>query len=204
MSKYIIGVCGTHGTGKSTIVKSVREAGYPVMDVQLSRTAQAALGWSSLSLAQESIENMWDLQEAVLGAMWDRDQAITKSKTLTLVERTPADVWAYTQLWCQRVGVDVGSSRQALSYRQRCRDMACQYAKFICVPASDKVPFVEDPHRADLASRKYVESEIKRFISSGLLPAYDIVYDDQDERSAEVLGIFALHNALLNGEMNGN
>ena len=98
MSKArIVGLCGTHGTGKSTIINGIRDLGYKVNQAQLSRSAQKALGWDTLSRAQESKANMWALQYAILNAMFDRDQEALSTGEIVLVERTPADVWAYTR-----------------------------------------------------------------------------------------------------------
>ena len=41
----IVGLSGTHGTGKSTIINGVAELGYKVNQAQLARAAQKALGW---------------------------------------------------------------------------------------------------------------------------------------------------------------
>lgn len=185
----IIGLCGTHGTGKTTILQAAKEAGCSVNEAQLSRAAQKALGWEKLSIAGESVENMWALQEAVLAAMYDRDEAILKSGELTVVERTPADVWAYTAMWCQRLNIDTNEDEHARNYRGRCRAMASKYLKFVVVPPVDAIPFVAEPNRADLASRQFVEHVINAFIWDGLLSAYKaytISTTSREGRSAEI------------------
>lgn len=189
--KFILGLSGTHGTGKSTILNGVSAAGYEVDFSQLSRSAQAALRWDRLSRAEESEENMWALQEAILGAMWDRDQAIIKSGRVTLVERSPADAWAYTLLWLHRLNLGV-DSRQAISYRNRCRDMATNYAKFILVRPESAIPFVAESARADEQSRNFVDSALSLFIQGGELPHHIIESVGADARIAEVGMLFSL------------
>ncbi len=187
---YVVGLCGTHGTGKSTILQSVKSAGFPSNETQLSRRAQAELGWDSLARAQDSADNMWALQNAIISAMAWRDVSIQTSKQLTIVERTPADAWAYTAMWCQRLNIDVFTDERALTYRSQCDALARQsYAKFIYVPAMDEVPFVADPHRADLPSRFFVASTIDNFLWSNELPTYKIKSSSPAGRASEALEV---------------
>lgn len=182
----IIGLCGTHGTGKSTILQGVKEH-FCVNESQLSRAAQASLGWDKLSKAQESIDNMWQLQEAILAAMYDRDQDILKSNVITLVERTPADVWAYTLMWCKRLNINTRTDAQALNYKGRCISMAQRYSKYLFVPISDAVPFQVDPNRADLEGRQFVNDAIYSFLLAGLYPFNKFTYTSKQDRINEAL-----------------
>lgn len=162
--KYVVGLSGTHGTGKSTIMNGVEKAGFKVNRAQLSRTAQKALGWESLSVAQASVDNMWALQDAILKAMRARDADIVNTGTLTLVERTPADMWAYTKMWCARLGIDPKTDDRALNYYDNCVALNSNYAKILFIPMIPEVVFVEEPNRADLASRAPVEESIKDYL----------------------------------------
>ncbi len=210
----ILGICGTHGTGKSTILNAAKDAGCKVDFSQLSRTAQKQLGWDSLSKAQESVDNMWALQDAILCAMYDRDQKIIKSGELTIVERTPADAWAYTALWCSRLGIDVLDrfiqDKKADVYRRMCRDLAREYARFVVVPPITEIPFEADPNRADESSRTFVEKRINEFLWDGLFPQYTITTNSRNGRAAEIQGIFYITKAhaesskILPGDKNAN
>ena len=193
----IIGICGTHGTGKSTILQGVEAQGYPVNKTQISRTVQSALGWSTLHEAQRSVQNMWDLQETILCVMWDRDTEIDRLGILTTVERTPADVWAYTEMWCTYHGVDFKTDRQATNFKARCLKMAESYARFIIVEPTDAIPFEADPNRATLLTRKYVHSAINKFIGGAELPAYLIQGVSRQERVAEAVSTIILERARL-------
>lgn len=189
MKNFILGISGTHGTGKSTILNGLEAAGFAVDRTQLSREAQVALGWDRLDKAQESPENMWALQEAILGAMWDRDQRIIARRELTVVERTPADAWAYTQMWMNRLKLSQ-LSNQAVSYRGRCGSMANSYSKFIVLQQAASVPFEEDPRRADVASRDQVENLINNFIKGHGLPHHIIESTSKSARIAEATAVF--------------
>jgi len=189
---YVVGLSGTHGTGKSTILQGVKAAGHPVVETSLSREAQKSLGWSALTEAEKSIENMWALQEAILFAMFNRDMTIHESKVLTLVERTPADVWAYTAMWCKRHDIDPFEDWHAKMYLERCQELARDYTLFIQVPITEDVQFVAEPNRADLPSRLFVETTIDNFIRYGALPSIKIKSTTPNNRIADTIS--AMHH----------
>lgn len=186
---WLVGLCGTHGTGKSTLIKDMVDEGCIANTSQLSRAAQKALGWESLSKAQESVENMWQLQDAVLAAMYDRDQTIITSKRIStvIVERTPADMWGYTAMWLDRLGVSQDDPR-AKHYKAQCRQMAANYLGFIRLPQHPHIPFVEEPNRADLASRNFVDDAVKDFLDSGGLPYFSLTKLSREDRRDEAMG----------------
>ncbi len=185
MKKYVVALSGTHGTGKSTVLQGVKKAGYPVVETQLSRAAQAALGWDKLSRAQESAENMWKLQDALLISMQARDEAIKKTRTVTLVERSPADLYAYTKMWCTRLKIPDFDER-LVSYTQKCRE---HYEKFytslIIVPMVDEVKFVAEPNRADLESRVIVDRDVREFVVLHTVPSHVLYRTSIDGRNME-------------------
>jgi hypothetical protein len=192
----IVGISGTHGTGKSTILQGVKAAGYSVDETQLARSAQKALGWDKLSIAQESTENMWALQDAILSAIDVRDKAAKEANNVVVVERTPADLWAYTSMWCTRLGINPYTDWRAQNYKFKCRDIARKYSMILVVPAIPEVPFVEDPNRADLVSRDYVAGEISDFIHIGCLPSKIFWTSSKESRIAEAVQILQTISAL--------
>ena len=192
----IVGLSGTHGTGKSTMLNYALGQGYLVDQTQLSRSAQRQLGWDSLSRAQESVDNMWALQSAILDAMYDRDQkALGIRNDVVLVDRTPADIWAYTAMWCKRLGIEYSGPNadpRVVMYKQHCRDLAQRYSMFVVVPPVDAIPFVAEPNRADLESRKFVEDEINNFIIDGGLPYQMINTVERAHRASELESILLI------------
>lgn len=198
MSKArIVGLCGTHGTGKSTIINGIRDLGYKVNQAQLARAAQKALGWDTLSRAQESKANMWALQYAIMDAMFDRDQEALSTGEIVLVERTPADIWSYTEMWCRRLSIDPIEDQQAREYKQQCRSFANNYCQFLIVPVSSVVGFVAEPNRADLASRAFVDIAIREFIESGNLPRTEIKSSGIATRIAEAQTTISIERMKL-------
>lgn len=184
----LIGLTGAHGTGKSTIIREVQQYGVRVVESSLSRAAQAELGWENLKPAEESEENMWALQDAILEAMYDRDMDVLGSFHFTLVDRTPADVWAYVDLWIQRLkakGKPVDDNRARL-FKQQCRAMAGRYTQQIIVPISDLVPFIAEANRADVESRDYHEKSVCQFILSGGFTHMVLLQTGIDERAKKV------------------
>jgi predicted ATPase len=198
MSKArIVGLCGTHGTGKSTIINGIRDLGYKVNQAQLSRSAQKALGWDTLSRAQESKANMWALQYAIMDAMFDRDQEALSTGEIVLVERTPADIWAYTEMWCRRLNIDPINDQQAREYKAQCRSFADNYCRFLFIPVSEAVKFVAEPNRADLESRTFVDIAIRKFIESGDLPLTEIKSSGVVTRIAEAQTAISIQRMKL-------
>lgn len=182
----VVGLCGAHGTGKSTIIKAVRELGFAVDESQLSRTAQKALGWDSLSEAGKSEDHMWALQDAILAAMWDRDQKINRLGIPTLVDRTPADVWGYLAMWIKKLDGKVDFERVQL-YKQQCRVMAAKYLRHIIVPIREEIPFVVESNRADLDTRDFHAKEVEEFVIGGGLDHSILQTVHIDYRTIEVV-----------------
>lgn len=201
MDKFVVGLSGTHGTGKSTIIQGVKDAGFAVNESQLSRAAQKALGWDSLARVKESVENMWTLQDAILGGMYDRDKDISDSRVLTLVERTPADVWAYTELWCRFFGINPLFDTRARRFKQLCRNASNLYSTVVIVPINSEIKFEHDNHRADLTSRETVEESICGFIWDSGIPNTKVMSTDRSSRTAEVISALTLAKMKL-GESN--
>jgi predicted ATPase len=188
----IVGLCGTQGTGKSTILQAAEAAGFKVDCTQVSRTVQANLGWDKLSRAEESVENMMLLQNEIANVMYDRDIKYLDSDEVVLVERTPADVWAYTCVWCKRNNVSISINPWAVDYKHRMQRMSTFYTRFIIVPQVAEIPFVEDPHRADYESRQYVDNIIRDFLKRGGLPYNEMKTISREERSAEIAALLTL------------
>ena len=195
--KMILGISGTQGTGKTTILQGA-SALVAVDKSQLAREAQKALGWDRLSLAEESEHNMWALQSAILTAMRERDERIRATGTLHIVERTPADMWAYTLLWCQRLKIDAGDHLGVGAYRKECESLIAGYSAIVMVPQVTAVPFVADPHRADLASRDFVEDRVRSFLEDSGVPFYVMQETSRDGRIAEIEAIINHHNSTYN------
>ena len=167
MRKYVVGISGTHGTGKSFLVRHL-EPHMAVDRTQLSRTAQKALGWDTLSRAEESEANVWALQNAILDAMIQRDEALNNlgehlGKPV-VVERTPADLYAYARMWLTRLSIDPEESRKFAEYQERLLEASHAYKTVLVIFAHPSIQFIAEPNRADEASREIVSNYIMDFL----------------------------------------
>jgi hypothetical protein len=191
---YVIGLCGTHGTGKSTVIQGLKAAGLPVEDSQLSRAAQKMLGWESLDPVNESAENVWLLQDAILAAMYDRDKRINDSKTFTIVDRTPADVYAYTFLWLLKLESIGRENRERHTvFCGQCKHLASNYALHIYFPIREEIPFVAEAQRAKLEDREQHNKHINNFLMN--VSAYEVRSLSPEDRVAEISSIFEIEKA---------
>ncbi len=164
MSKYILGISGTQCTGKSFLSRHL-EPHFNVDSSQLSRSAQKELGWDSLSRAQESEDNMWALQDSILDAMIQRDERINRSARLTVVERSPADLFAYTYMWMNRLHIDPLESTRFQVYHKRLVDVTELYRTIFVIFPHDSIPFVSESDRADEQSREFVSTQICNYLA---------------------------------------
>lgn len=198
---YVIGLCGTHGTGKSTVIQGLKTAGIPVDESQLSRAAQKMLGWDSLDRVHDSAENVWLLQDAILDAMYDRDKIINESETFTIVDRTPADVAAYTLLWLMKLDYIGPENRYRYdTFRGLCRNMAANYALHVYFPIREEIPFVAEARRAKLEDREQHDRHISNFLNG--VKSYELRGLTPEERIAEIIAQLKFEEIKNDGRAN--
>ena len=194
----IVGISGTHGTGKSTIMDALIASVQSVDRSQISRSAQKALGWATLKDATSTVESVIQFQEAVLEAMYDRDYKILTSgiNTHVFVERTPADVYSYACWWItqQHKCTEPEVVNWLSMYKQRCRVMQAKYLTTVIVQPHPNIPFVADPNRATLENREFVRNEINRFIQDGGCSHSFINTLAPEDRAAECISAVVLQN----------
>lgn len=186
----LYGISGTHGTGKSSLLSGIEHL-EPITAYKnsLARDAQVALGWSDLSPAEKSAENMWALQNAILKELINRDNDLVATGGDWIVERTPADLYAYTYWWCFKNGIRSPETHQPfMEYLSKLLDHSrkIKYNLVFFVPQCETVPFVPEPRRASLESRNFVEDKILEYLDlASHTPYYRImnssVFDRLDE-----------------------
>lgn len=191
----IIAISGSQGTGKSSILSSAEDFGCYVDRMSVARTVQANLGWDKLSRVEESKEDMMQFQEEVLNVMMARDAAIAATGRLTIVERSPADVFAYASLWCKRAGADAELDDWLNAFGRKCKAHLETYTVVILVPISSEIPFEYDVNRADEESRTYVQDAIFEFVTFAQPRDKDIQFEylhatDRQMRGQEVATIW--------------
>ena len=89
-------------------------------------------------------------------------------------------------MWCGRLGIDSENDPRAVKYKADLLRLSQRYAEFVFVPMVAEIPFVEEPNRADLASRAPVEESIKTFIIENNLPFKPMRFTSPRWRATEI------------------
>lgn len=102
MPTNIVCVTGTHGVGKSTVIKELSQHPNVITHpAQFSRTVQRSLGYYSLTEAiSHSFNKMMHFHYLVLAEMQNVFSSI--NDPLVYVERSPLDIISYARLWSKR------------------------------------------------------------------------------------------------------
>ena len=171
----IVALSGTHGTGKSSILKGC-EGFVRTCTTGLSRSVQAAQNKTLAEILTDA-DSILSFQEAIFDAMVERDRSIMSQSSfnkdgnayalgdsLVLVERSPYDLIAYTKTWLgpmMDAFYEDGDWARYGEFMRRCMDHAAEfYRGIILVPAINQIPFVHDPNRGSLESRELMESNL--------------------------------------------
>lgn len=166
----MIGLCGAHRTGKTTLAKAFAERfGVPYVDVN-TRGVVESMG---LKLEEiEDFETRLRLQHAIL------DNAIEiyrKAPAVFITDRTPIDMAAYMLCDC-RIQMTVAESNAVMEYVQRCLEATTIFSLLIYVPTG--LEYVEEPNKPPL---NIAYQEMHGLLVRGLIedqrlgmPAYSI------------------------------
>lgn len=189
----VIGLSGAQGGGKTTLLNALKEHVY-VDDFKVSRAVQAKLGWDSLDRVLDDPVTMKDFQETVLSVKVNHDKALSaRPEEFVLVERTPADISAYTQLWCwELVSANKWTIGQAMQFlipfADNCSRAMEVYDGNIYLPHMDHIKFEEDVHRADQKHITFVSDSLDQFLrlKSRSIPTMTIYGRSVEQRVEEV------------------
>lgn len=171
----VIGISGAQGGGKTSLLEELKTRGYEVDDFKVSRTVQQRMGFKSLDDVLSSLDLMIEFQLQVLEAKRKNDLALANSDgdDVVFVERTFADILAYTELWAGKLNGTLDHTDSAClaefmnSYSEMCS--TCQnwiYAGVAVLPLMEHVQWQHDPHRAKKEDASQVYSSVERFVLS--------------------------------------
>jgi predicted ATPase len=167
----VIGLSGAQGAGKSTLLNELKGYGYIVDDFKVSRSVQHYLGWTELTRVMESPLSMMEFQELVFTRKYENDsKLLAQNKQAILVERTFADLSAYTNLWIWRfVEAEKLAATEGLAflqdYNNRCFNAQIKlYGATVLLPLMSHVQFELDPARASSDDAEIVFTNVRRFI----------------------------------------
>lgn len=170
VNRRLVGIAGTHGTGKTTLIRalSVRNPQYPTVDESLSRNVQKEMGITNMMDVTKDAALLYDFELRILDAMEKRDAALmeTPGDEYIITTRTPADMVAYLALWLRRLGVEIHLSSQYLDFRARCEKLALRYRAYLILSIDEAVPFVAESGRASEESRREQEAMLFRHIAT--------------------------------------
>lgn len=185
----IIGVSGTHGAGKTTTLEELKKLGHYVDDFKVSRSVQRQLGWDSLTRVLEHPDTMFEFQNEVLRQKLEHDTALLKlDAPLIFVERTFADVYAYTALWTwkfvdyKQLSIDAALLAM-LDFTKRCQDAQSIYSGVVLLDRAAHVPVVNDPHRAKGDERHYFNNVVAFTTTTPSIPVHTVTEITPEERA---------------------
>ena len=154
MSK-IIGISGPQGSGKTTLLNDLKSHGLYVDDYKVSRATQEQFGWASLDQVMTSFDTMVKFQSKVISnkVKNDTNLILTQTAPFIFVERTAADIFAYTKLWADKFVAHGEVSEEdaghfLTEFHGRCRLHLNINSRIIMLPYSEHMVFEADVHRA--------------------------------------------------------
>ena len=169
--RFTIGISGAHSTGKTEILRILKDYGYEVDESpSLSRTAQANLGFDNLADAVADLDKAWALQVEILRLLRLRDVNHLGRDKPILVDRSPADLYAYATVWRETFKTDSAEWKFNAEYNQYVNDCLKhtreRYCGIVYRHINVNKPFVPEPGRATLENRDDTDRNIARFVNA--------------------------------------
>jgi nicotinamide riboside kinase len=198
MTTKVSAMSGAHATGKSAtldIIKGVRVPQIIVDDFKVSRTVLAKLG-KTLEEATSTRHSIEKYQNAVLTEKIFHDQfdlhnsVHSSANTNFLVDRSPADIYAYAKLWSSKYTM---SKSWMTNFMCKCVSLLSAYDKIFLFPVG-VFPFVDDGIRAKEDTQKQIAEDIEDFLQK-FYPTYHVIKaTDVVGRANEIIRIIQNDN----------
>lgn len=164
----IVGITGSQGCGKTTVLHDLKAAGYDVDIFSTPRAVQAKLGYSSLAeVLDQSFDKIKYFQEVILETKYNRDSvlALAHKDDVVFVERTFADIFAYATTWATQLPKKSEEFTEWVNteYFNKCKaaQLDLQYNTVILSPLET---FEPDLRRANEATRFIVDRQMHAFL----------------------------------------
>jgi len=186
----IIGMTGAHGTGKSATLEHIKNDpiidNIKVDDYKFSRSVLKALG-QTLEEATATVESTMSFQTKVLDSVRRRNHLLKLLEpqgdvTTHLVDRSVADVYAYTRLWSEKNGID---REWFEKYEAKCAEMVSAYDIIFVFPTG-KIPFVDDGIRAKEDTQAAIAQYIDEFLAKYAKRFYVVQSTSIEDRASEI------------------
>jgi nicotinamide riboside kinase len=160
----LIGLTGTHSTGKSTILSNL--IGVQVDGTSVSRKVQDNLEVSS---PEEAVKNIGvqAFQDVLIVEMGLRDSMLRKSEGDWVVTRSPIDLAAYALQWYE--SQDLKSDAWLDFYLDLClENVKKMYDLIVYIPMDDGIGYTPEKGRCSEESRASVDSKIRKILYKSL------------------------------------
>lgn len=147
----VVAVSGPQGAGKTTLLEGAKRAGWQVDDFKVSRAVQKEFGWDNLSRVMEHPETLIKFQNRILERYEENVEGLRErpGDDIILIERSYADLYAYTKLWVAYLWGDSGDPDGfVLDYITRLEKAQANLSGMAYLPFGDHIVFEHDVHRA--------------------------------------------------------
>ena len=168
-----IGICGAHGTGKTTLAKAVHELyGTPII-TNLMRSFWQENGVADFEKLPKDIRTIFQ-KESLL-------KQIEAEETYTtgfITDRTVLDQIAYTKMSSNMIGVEFEM------YEQLCKERLKSYTHLIYLPIEFESE--QETLRADIKTRSECADIMKSYLDKWMPDRYTIIKGEFDQRIEQV------------------
>lgn len=191
----LIGISGSHGSGKSTLITELcDQQKYREDKLKISRFIQSSIfNASNLDSIIADPITMVSFQEMILRIRTETNIQIKETKSflkkITISERTPADISVYAYHWAQKNMDNLIIQNWIKSYENSCKNQMDIYDLIIYIPPI--IPFVSDENRAPIENRDSVDIGIKEFISKHAKKWYELKSSSVEDRVQEASSIIS-------------
>ena len=128
-----IAICGSQGSGKSTILRELSKCGYPTLEGKIARTILQ--DWNiPIHDVYNDIELTRNFQEEILTRKYREEQGfIINNDKINFVERTYADLFSYALLNIGRMNIH---AEWLNSYYEQCKSVQQEYDLIFYLPSN--------------------------------------------------------------------
>ena len=129
----LVAICGSQGSGKSTILRELNKCGYPTLEGKVARSILQ--DWNiPIQEVYNDVELTRNFQEEILTRKYREEQCFINSDAkISFVERTFADLFSYALLNIGRMNVH---TEWLDSYYEQCKMVQQEYDLIFYLPSN--------------------------------------------------------------------
>lgn len=187
----IVGLTGSHGTGKSVVSNSVKQlspTGIFSNQISVPRYVLEKMGMT-LQQATATPELVKEYQRRILKAAHTQMCSIcfngSAAPSSTIVDRTVVDFYAYARLWAEQNGVD---AEWLAEFKSDCIRDLDWYDKIFFFPTG-VFPFVDDGVRAKEDTQLVISQYMEEFLIENFPTYHTIQSTSIEDRANEIIKI---------------